>query len=97
MKMEDGETITTEVSMQTEGFPDDFLTTELYATGNRLITSGHIEVEEDEAARISRIVEVTGEDNAEVVYEIVISGFEQGESRQVYRAERMSLYPEEDS
>ncbi|MBP1971492.1 arylsulfate sulfotransferase [Virgibacillus natechei] len=69
----------------------------LYNTGNRLITSGHIEVEEDEDARISRIVEVTGEDNAEVVYEIVISGFEQGESRQAYRAERMSLYPEEDS
>jgi arylsulfate sulfotransferase len=68
----------------------------LHDTGNRLITSGHIEVEEDEPERISRIVEVTGEENAEVVYEIVISGFEQGESRQAYRAERLPLYPKQE-
>ncbi|WP_431800433.1 aryl-sulfate sulfotransferase [Halobacillus andaensis] len=65
----------------------------LEATGNRLITSGHAFGEGDDLH--SRIVETTDDEEAEVVYELKVSGFEEGESRQAYRAERMPLYPEE--
>ncbi|WP_106495892.1 aryl-sulfate sulfotransferase [Lentibacillus sp. Marseille-P4043] len=62
-------------------------------TGNRLITSGYIEVED---GMNSRVVEVSDQDPAEVIYEIVISGFESGSHRQAYRAERMPLYPKQE-
>ncbi|WP_163969563.1 aryl-sulfate sulfotransferase [Oceanobacillus halotolerans] len=63
-------------------------------TANRLITSGYITVEADEDARNSRIIEVTDQNPAEVVYEIIVSDFEEGSHRQAYRAERMRLYEE---
>ncbi|MFC7063097.1 aryl-sulfate sulfotransferase [Halobacillus seohaensis] len=64
----------------------------LQETGNRLITSGYAFDENDNLH--SRIVETTDEEDAEVVYELKITGFEEGSSRQAYRAERMPLYPE---
>ncbi len=63
-------------------------------TGNRMLTSGYIDVGGDE--RISKIVEVTGEQDADVVYELKVSGFEQGSHRQAYRALRLPLYPEKE-
>ncbi|MCP3028879.1 aryl-sulfate sulfotransferase [Halobacillus sp. A5] len=57
----------------------------LEESGNRLITSGHAFGEEGDDLH-SRIVETTGDEEAEVVYELKISGFEEGESRQAYRA-----------
>lgn len=68
----------------------------LYDTGNRLITSGYIEPEDDPDSRISKIVEVDDQDDAEVIYEITVSGFDEGSSRQAYRAVRIPLYPEEE-
>ncbi|MFH5781347.1 aryl-sulfate sulfotransferase [Heyndrickxia oleronia] len=62
------------------------------STGNRLITSGYILGENDSAE--SRVVEVTNDSNANVVFELKITGFEQGSHRQVYRAWRGSLYPD---
>ena len=62
------------------------------STGNRLITSGYILGENDSAE--SRVVEVTNDSNANVVFELKITGFEQGSHRQVYRAWRGALYPD---
>ncbi|MFC7320211.1 aryl-sulfate sulfotransferase [Halobacillus campisalis] len=64
----------------------------LQKTGNRLITSGH--AFEDGNELHSRILETTDNQEAEVVYELKVTGFKEGESRQVYRSERMPLYPE---
>lgn len=64
-------------------------------TGNRLITSGYIEPEDDPDQRMSKVVEVDDQDEAEVLFEMTISGFEKGSSRQVYRGVRMPLYPEQ--
>ncbi|MCP3032079.1 aryl-sulfate sulfotransferase [Halobacillus sp. A1] len=64
----------------------------LQETGNRLITSGHAFEDGDELH--SRILETTDDQEAEVVYELKVTGFKEGESRQVYRSERMPLYPE---
>lgn len=64
----------------------------LYDTGNRLLTYGHIKVEGDSIN--SRVIEVNEEQPADVIYEIVISGFENGSHRQAYRAFRLPLYPE---
>lgn len=71
-------------------------TQHLEETGNRLITSGYTEVEDDPDARESMIIEVDEEQPAEVVYEIVVTGFDKGSHRQVYRAKRLSLYPEQE-
>lgn len=65
-------------------------------TGNRLITSGYIEPEDDPDSRVSKIVEVDDQDDAEVIYEITVSGFDEGSGRQAYRAVRMLMYPEEE-
>lgn len=65
-------------------------------SSNRLITSGYTKVENEPDARRSKIVEVSDQDPAEVVYEIVVSGFEKGSHRQVYRANRLPLYPEKE-
>ncbi|GAA0436647.1 aryl-sulfate sulfotransferase [Lentibacillus halophilus] len=62
-------------------------------TGNRLITSGYTPDPDDSDKRISRIVEVTDDQPADVVYEVAISGFETGSYRQAYRALRMPIYP----
>ncbi|GGJ82435.1 aryl-sulfate sulfotransferase [Lentibacillus kapialis] len=62
-------------------------------TGNRLITSGYIEADK---GMNSRVVEVNDEEPADVVYELVISGFEKESHRQAYRAERMPLYPKQE-
>ncbi|TMN22113.1 aryl-sulfate sulfotransferase [Lentibacillus cibarius] len=63
-------------------------------TGNRMLTSGYIDVGGDE--RISRVVEVSDDQPAEVIYELVVSGFEQKSHRQAYRALRLPLYPEQE-
>lgn len=63
----------------------------LPATGNRLLTSGYIHINEEDME--SRIVEVTDEDPAEVVFELRVFGFEEGSRVQMYRAKRMELYP----
>ncbi|RYG72253.1 aryl-sulfate sulfotransferase [Lentibacillus lipolyticus] len=60
-------------------------------TGNRMLTSGYIDVGGDK--RNSRVIEVSDDQSAEVVYELVISGFEQKRHRQAYRALRLPLYP----
>lgn len=65
----------------------------LPSTGNRLITSGYIHITDEDME--SRIVEVTKEVPAEVVFELRVSGFEEGSRVQMYRAKRMDLYPEE--
>lgn len=65
----------------------------LPTTGNRLLTSGYIHINEEDME--SRIVEVTGTDPAEVVFELRVYGFEEGSRVQMYRAKRMELYPEE--
>ncbi|SFD66164.1 arylsulfate sulfotransferase [Lentibacillus persicus] len=65
----------------------------LNRTGNRLVTSGYIDADE---GMNSRIVEVTNSQPADVVFELVVSGFEKESHRQAYRAERMPLYPEQD-
>ncbi|WP_085522319.1 aryl-sulfate sulfotransferase [Tuberibacillus sp. Marseille-P3662] len=64
----------------------------LAETGNRLITSGYIDVDN---GMNSRIVETNDQDPAKVIYELIISGFESGSHRQAYRAHRLSLYPEQ--
>nr|WP_243864235.1 aryl-sulfate sulfotransferase [Alkalibacillus almallahensis] len=60
--------------------------------GNRLITSGYMLNSEDE--RESRIVEVTGSNDPEVVFEILLTGFTEDANNKAYRAERMPLYPQ---
>ncbi|WP_163527101.1 aryl-sulfate sulfotransferase [Halobacillus ihumii] len=65
----------------------------LSETGNRLITAGYTYSEEGNMRSI--IVEVTEDDPAEVVYELKVTGFEEGSHRQIYRSERMPLYPEQ--
>lgn len=62
-------------------------------TGNRMLTSGYIEADN---GMNSRVVEVSGEQPADVAYELVISGFEKESHRQAYRAERLPLYPEQE-
>ncbi|GAA0606721.1 aryl-sulfate sulfotransferase [Virgibacillus siamensis] len=62
-----------------------------YDTGNRMLTSGFIEAEN---GMNSRVVEVNDEQPADVIYEIVISGFKEDSHRQAYRAMRLPLYPE---
>lgn len=64
----------------------------LQDTGNRLVTSGYIDADD---GMNSRVVEVNDEEPADVIYELVISGFEKKSHRQAYRAERMPLYPEQ--
>ncbi|ASN06447.1 aryl-sulfate sulfotransferase [Virgibacillus necropolis] len=64
----------------------------LSETGNRLITSGYTQLEDGTMRSI--VVEVTGEEDPEVVYELKVTGFEEGDHRQIYRAVRMPLYPE---
>lgn len=61
-----------------------------YDTGNRMLTSGYIEVED---GMNSRVIEVNDEMPADVIFEIVISDFEEGSHRQAYRAVRLPLYP----
>ncbi|WP_245837407.1 aryl-sulfate sulfotransferase [Virgibacillus phasianinus] len=61
-------------------------------TGNRLIDSGYTKGEDGKMRSI--IVEVTGDEKAEVVYELKVTGFKEGDHRQIYRAVRMPLYPE---
>lgn len=63
-------------------------------TGNRMLTSGYIDVGGNK--RNSRVIEVTGEQDADVVYELVISGFEEESHRQAYRALRLPVYPEKE-
>src|SRR5699024_1995877 len=65
----------------------------MHDTGNRLLTSGYVEADN---GMNSRIVEVSAEQPADIVYELVISGFEKKSHRQAYRAERMPLYPEQE-
>jgi len=62
-------------------------------TGNRLITSGHIAPIEDAKERSSIIVETNDKTDADVVYEIKISGFEKDDGKLAYRALRLPLYP----
>jgi len=64
----------------------------LPVTENILLTSGRIEVDEDNPE--SRIVEVDPTNDNDVVYEIIVSRFadEDGDRRQIYRAERLPLY-----
>ncbi|MFC4558205.1 aryl-sulfate sulfotransferase [Virgibacillus kekensis] len=62
-------------------------------TGNRMLTSGYIKVDD---GRNSRIIETTGEQQAEVVYELVVSGFKSDSHRQAYRAFRLPLHPEKE-
>ncbi|UOR11461.1 aryl-sulfate sulfotransferase [Halobacillus amylolyticus] len=64
----------------------------LSETGNRLITSGYTNGKDGNMRSI--IVEVTDEKPAQVVYELKVTGFEKGSHRQIYRSERMPLYPE---
>lgn len=63
----------------------------LFNTENRLVTSGATET--DDGMKVSRIVEVTGDDDPEVVFEVDTPKFE--EKRYIYRAFRLPLYPEE--
>lgn len=63
----------------------------LFDTENRLVTSGAIE--SDDGMKMSRIVEVTGEDDPEVVFEVATPKFE--EKRYIYRAYRLPLYPDD--
>lgn len=65
----------------------------LQDTGNRLINSGYIK---GEHSMSSRIVEVTDQTPAKVVYEIAIGGFKAGSHRQAYRSKRLPLYPKQD-
>ncbi len=60
-------------------------------TGNRMLTSGYIDAGGD--SKNSRVIEVTDEQPAEVVYELVVSGFKEESHRQAYRALRLPLYP----
>lgn len=64
----------------------------LSETGNRLITSGYTHGEDGNLRSV--VVEVTGDDDPEVVYELKVTGFKEGSHRQIYRGIRMSLYPE---
>ncbi len=62
-------------------------------TENVLLTSGRIEVDEEHPQ--SRIVEVDPANDNEIIFEIIVSRFadEDGDRRQIYRAERLPLYP----
>ncbi|WP_040880948.1 aryl-sulfate sulfotransferase [Marinococcus halotolerans] len=62
----------------------------MYETENRLLTSGYQKVEDGYRATV---VETAGTTD-EVVYELELSGIEQGDGRVVYRAERLPLYPD---
>lgn len=64
----------------------------LKETGNRLVTSGYTYA--DDGSMRSIIVEVTGDEAAEVVYELKVTGFKEGNHKQIYRAVRMPVYPE---
>lgn len=68
----------------------------LFDTENRLITSGAISSGDDDDATTSRIVEVSGDDDPEVLYEVKTPAFERSDHRYIYRAFRLPLYPEED-
>jgi len=61
-------------------------------TENALMTSGHV-LDEAENQRSSIILEVTREENPEVIFELRYGPFGSNEHFQTYRAERMSLYP----
>lgn len=61
-------------------------------TGNRMLTSGYIEVED---GRNSRVTEVNNEQPADVIYKLVISEFKSDTHRQAYRAFRLPMYPQE--
>ncbi|GAB4073731.1 aryl-sulfate sulfotransferase [Barrientosiimonas marina] len=61
-------------------------------TGNRLITSGYIAPNPDGDARESRIVETNDKDDADVLYEIKLSGFNEDSHKFAYRAHRWPLY-----
>ncbi len=58
-----------------------------------LINSGHV-LNEARNQRASFIVEVTREEEPEIIYELRYGPFGSNEYLQTYRAERMSLYPE---
>lgn len=60
-------------------------------TDNVLLTSGRILTENDE--RYSIMTEVTRTEDPEVVYELHYGPFEVDEYLQIYRSERMPLYP----
>lgn len=64
-------------------------------TGNRLMTSGHIDTEGELADTTAKVVEVTGDEDSEVVYELTISDFTKNDSdtKHLYRSLRMPLYP----
>lgn len=64
----------------------------LSETGNRLIISGYTKVD---GKMRSIVVEVTDDDEPEVVYELKVTGFKEGSHGQIYRGIRMPLYPEE--
>lgn len=64
-------------------------------SGNVLINSGRIESEEAENESSSLIVEVTKTEDPEVVFELRYGPYPTDDYTQIYRAERMSLYPEE--
>ncbi|WP_404451779.1 aryl-sulfate sulfotransferase [Virgibacillus necropolis] len=64
----------------------------LSETGNRLLTSGYTQTEDGKMRSI--VVEVTGDEANEVVYELKVTGFKEGDHRQIYRGVRMPLYPE---
>lgn len=63
----------------------------LYETGNRLLTSGYIELENSYRA----VIVETASDTDEIVYELELTGIQGGDGRIVYRSERMPLYTEE--
>lgn len=68
----------------------------LYDTGNRLMTSGHIDTEGELADTTAKVVEVMDDKEAEVVYELTISDFTKNgsDTKHMYRSLRMPLYPE---
>ncbi len=61
-------------------------------TNHVLMTSGHV-LNEAENQRSSIILEVTKEENPEVIFELRYGPFGANEYFQTYRAERMPLYP----
>ena len=62
-------------------------------TGNRLITSGYIEPEEDSDEIVSKVVETNDKDDADIIFEIMLPNLEKYSRKYVYRAVRMPLYP----
>ncbi|MUV37881.1 Aryl-sulfate sulfotransferase [Lentibacillus sp. JNUCC-1] len=65
---------------------------QLQHTGNRLITTGHVQSEGASDQRESLVVEVSSGNSPETQFELKLSGFEKNAGELTYRAWRLPLY-----